>query len=359
MAEDQNSQDESKEDEVLFDKIRPPEKEKTRPEPSRNLYREDVSHDADKLSEAVIVEVQPKGCFAHTFDADGLRSDTRIWLSVRKSLKGKKQKAKNIIAVGDRVLFEPQDGDEGVVEVVKDRKTKLSRPATRGQDRIEHVLVANADQLAVVSAVRQPELRPGLVDRYLVAARHNNMTGMVVINKIDLDPGVEVATYAAIYERAGCQVFCTNALTGQGVPRLRAAIEGRTTVFCGHSGVGKSALLNIIVPGANIKVGEVPEKYMKGRHTTNNAVLYHIEGNTRVIDTPGVREFGLWGVNKEDIDNYYPEIRDLKHNCRFSTCGHDKEPDCAVTAALAAGEIHPERMASYRRIKETLGRDYS
>lgn len=340
-------------DENQYDKIRGREKEKRRKERSK-VHWDERTIDRESLSEAIVTEVQPKGCFGHAVGGE----EEPLWLTVRKVLRGKKQLTKKILAVGDRVLYQPAGDGEGVIEEVQERRTSLSRPATRGQDQIQHVLVANADQLAIVASIRMPEVRPGLIDRYWIAAKKTGMNTVIVLNKTDLDPGNEADRIADIYRPLGLAVVKTNAITGDGVSELRDIMKGKTTVLCGHSGVGKSTLLKALMPDLEIRIGEVPTRYSKGRHTTSSATMYRMTPDTHCIDTPGVREFGLWGVKPEDVEACYPEIAALAPQCQFNNCHHDKEKDCAVKTGVIEGSVHPHRLETYLRIKESLLTEY-
>lgn len=278
-------------------------------------------------------------------------SDERVFCRVRgrfyEDLKGQKRP----IAPGDRVQVAITAPGEGVVEEIAPRKTRLSRISADGET--EQVIAANVDRVAIVVAVRNPPLRPGLIDRLVVAARNQQLEPLIVVNKIDLGPE-EAEEVRRIYEELGLLVILVSAKEGVGVERLAAELAGRTTVLTGHSGVGKSSLLNRIDPEWALKTGEVSRQTTKGRHTTTRALLLPLRSGGYVIDTPGIRSFGLYDLKPTDLDIFFAEFDPYLGNCRFSDCTHSHEPKCAVRDAVAAGAIAKARYDAYRRILDTL-----
>jgi ribosome biogenesis GTPase len=254
------------------------------------------------------------------------------------------------LVVGDRVIITPIDEDEGVVERVLPRTTKLSRRSPRGV-HTEHVIAANVDQLVIVAAVRKPPLTPGIIDRYIIAGEAGLLDIVVCVNKIDLarDPG-EYEGVAQAYRDMEYPVLLTSAETGAGIDELKAVLHGKSSVLAGHSGVGKSSLLNAIQPGLRLRTGEVD---YKGRHTTTWASLLKLDGGGYVVDTPGIREFALWDIEKHEVAQFFPRIWELSHDCRMPDCVHMHEPGCAVMAAVESGEYPEARYNSYVRIVET------
>ncbi len=253
------------------------------------------------------------------------------------------------LAVGDQVLVRPAGDDQGMIETVLPRRTKLSRRAA-GPERREQIVAANVDQLVIVASIADPALSLNLIDRYLVAADRGGLGAILCINKMDLgDPDVaarQLATYTAL----GYPVVFTSARTGSGIETLRAGLQGKTSVFAGKSGVGKSALLTAVEPGLELHSAPISAATGKGRHTTAYSSLLRLTGGGYVIDTPGIRAYTLWEVEAKDVARHFPEIRAAEPGCRFSDCSHLHEPDCAVQAAAAEGRIDPRRYASYRRI---------
>lgn len=270
------------------------------------------------------------------------------------------------VALGDRVrisVHEVHEEDtikpEGVIEAVLPRERAFTRqmpaPEGRAAERLpdrERVIIANPDQVVFVFACANPEPRHRMLDRFLVIAERQNIPALIVVNKIDLCGEEEARRLFAPYERIGYPVLYTSAETGQGVDGLRRALQGKTSALTGPSGVGKSSLLNAMQPGLGLAVKSVSEATAKGRHTTVASQLFELEGGGHVADTPGIRQIGLFNIEPAELDGYFPEFRPYLGECRFSDCRHFKEPGCAVRAAAERGEISPERLESYRRLRE-------
>ncbi len=267
-------------------------------------------------------------------------------------LRGPRKSLGNAVVTGDRVRI-AWESDRAVVEGVEPRRNAFSRRARGGRDE-EQVVAANLDQVLIVAAVRQPEFRAGLVDRVLVQCARAGIPAALVINKLDLDARHEADDLLAEYARAGVRGFATCALSGLGVDVVHAACPGRRTLFVGHSGVGKSTLLERLLPGERLARTEVNEVTGKGRHTTTAAELYRPGPGTEVVDTPGVRAFALWGVDAAALVAYYPELEPLIGGCRFADCRHDREPGCALRAAVERGEVGERRFASYCKLRDEL-----
>lgn len=255
------------------------------------------------------------------------------------------------LVVGDRVEFQATADDEGVVERVLPRRTKLSRRSPRGV-HTEHVIAANVDQVLIVASVRRPALTPGIIDRYIIAGEAGGLDIIVCINKVDLaeDPS-EYDEVARIYRDMDYPVLVTSAETGAGLDELKVWLEGKSTVVAGHSGVGKSSLLNAVQPGLRLRTGDVETK---GRHTTTWASLLKLDIGGYVVDTPGIREFALWDIQKAEVAQFFPQMWEISHDCRMPDCLHDHEPGCAVKAAVESGEFPEGRYYSYLRILETI-----
>ena len=260
------------------------------------------------------------------------------------------------IAVGDRVtLLERPDAAPQVI-AVQPRTSTLSRPDPM-DPRIERVLVANVDDVVIVSATRRPTLKLGLIDRYLVAIQRGGGRPVVVVNKAELlDNSRRAALVRELspYRDLGVPVVLTSASSGQGISELRGVLSARTCAFVGHSGVGKSSLLNALLGHDMAAIGRVREGDGKGRHTTTSAVLHDLPDGTRIIDTPGVRAFGLWGLDRRSLRHYFPEFDDRP--CRYNDCAHDPETeeDCAVKRAVADGTISSARYRTYLRLLHDL-----
>ncbi|MFW6075819.1 MAG: ribosome small subunit-dependent GTPase A [Chloroflexota bacterium] len=259
-------------------------------------------------------------------------------------------------AVGDRVIATVQsvetDPPEGAIEHVKPRTRTLSRLA-RGSEDSEQVIVANPDQLLAVFAIRKPRPSPRMIDRFLLIAEARELPAIVCFNKVDLAKSEDqLRELSERFESAGYPVLVTSAETGVGIDELRRLLDGKITVFAGPSGVGKSTLLNALAPDIATRTGEISGHTGKGRHTTTWTQLFQIGPDTYLADTPGMRQLGLWGVDFDVLDEYFPEFRPYIGECQFTDCRHLQEPGCAVLEALEAGKIHPDRHDSYRALLE-------
>ena len=243
--------------------------------------------------------------------------------------------------VGDRVEVQELGNGEGVVDKLLPRRNYFNRPA-----------VANIDQLVVIASAAIPKTDPFLIDRVAAIAGDQEVEVILCVNKCDLDPAIDLIR---IYTHAGFQVIRASAETGEGVEELRRLIDGKLVAFTGNSGVGKSSILNRLCPELALPVGEVSEKLGRGRHTTRHVELYLLGGETYVADTPGFSSFDTDQMEvmlKENLQYAFPDFGPYIGSCQFHDCTHRKEPGCAVTAALAAGEIEPTRYDSYLRLYE-------
>jgi len=254
------------------------------------------------------------------------------------------------LVVGDRVIVEAA-GDDGVIVRARTRTSCLLRRAPSSSRA--QILAANVDQALLVFAAVQPEPKRGLIDRFLVACHLAGIEAVITINKVD--QGTEaVERWLGVYDRLSYEVLRVSARTGWGLGRVKRRLAGRTTLFCGPSGAGKSSLLNSVYPGFRLKVGTISESTGKGRHTTSRAELMPLPYGGFVVDTPGLKEFGLWSASRGELESAFPEVAGLAPRCRFPDCTHVHEPECAVQEAVAAGSIDAERYQSFAKLLEDV-----
>lgn len=254
------------------------------------------------------------------------------------------------LVVGDRVDLAGKSPDL-IVTAVEARATMLTRRSPG--ERRARVIAANVDQAILVTASISPEPNPRFLDRLLVACHHANIKPIICINKVDQGLG-KVEEWLCDYQAAGYQTLLVSARTARGMGCLKRAVSGHTTLFCGPSGVGKSALLNAIQPGYRLREASISEATGKGRHTTTTAQLLPLPVAGFVVDTPGLKEFGLWDLPPSELYTCFPEIAPLVSRCGFSDCTHGNEDDCAVRAAAEGGFLSSRRYSSYLRLREEL-----
>jgi len=261
------------------------------------------------------------------------------------------------LVTGDEVIW--RDGDPtGVVVALKTRRSVLKRPDPYGEMK---AIASNIDVIVIVVAPL-PELHANLIDRYLVAAESSGITPVLVLNKIDLindDNRSRIDSLMAIYRGIGYATLQTSTYSKQGLTELARMLKDRTSVLVGQSGVGKSSLINELVPELELKTGALSESTEKGTHTTTQSRLLHLPGTGRVIDSPGIREFGLWHMEREAILEGFIEFRHYLGHCKFRDCRHEQEPGCALLEALAKGEISSQRFFSCQQIINDLNNDQS
>lgn len=254
------------------------------------------------------------------------------------------------LAVGDEVVLEADPrGRAWAISEILPRRSQLVRRAP-GRARGERVVAANVDQVVVVFAIAHPEPHPRMLDRFLVIAEANGLAARVVINKIDLASPEEARRRFGVYETLGYPLHLTSCTAGVGLETLHAALIGSTSVLTGPSGVGKSSLMNAMYPGLHLRVGDISASVDKGRHTTVGAFMHPLPDGGFVVDTPGLREVGLWGVASDRLAACFPEIGARADDCRFADCRHRAEPDCAVRDAVARGDISEARYDSYLKL---------
>ena len=283
------------------------------------------------------------------------------WTPFPAVLKGKirlrNNESTNPVAVGDRVRFESATDslsdislkNPAQISEVLDRKNHLIRKSTN-LSRQSHVIAANVDMAFAVVSLYFPEIKLPFLDRMLVTCEVYGIPVTIVLNKVDLyreEAPQAVADFIDIYTNAGYRVVCTSARTGEGVDELRSLTCGNVCLFSGESGVGKSSLIKALDPALDPKIGRISDVHLQGKHTTSLYEMYRLRTGGWVIDTPGLRGFGLVNLEKEEISRYFPEMLKISEDCRFTPCTHTHEPGCAVKEAVEDGRISPERYSSY------------
>ena len=310
-----------------------------------------VGQDADAATGGFAVQPQADEATlpGRVLSVHGLASvvqaaDGRIFqCSTRGVLKSLSTDLRHVVIAGDQVIFKPGGGDEGVIERIEPRRSIVSRTSRNRQ----HALVANVDQLLIVTSAAEPGLKPNLIDRLLVEAERMQIQPVICINKVDLIDPADLQPLAGVFGQMGYEVLLISAIKGIGIDRLRRLVKGKESVVAGQSGVGKSSILNAIEPGLELKVGRVSSENEKGRHTTTVAKLIPLEAGGYVVDTPGIRQFQLWDVVPEEVGGFYRDIRPYVSHCRFANCTHQHEADCAVKDAVADGRLDVRRYESY------------
>ena len=259
----------------------------------------------------------------------------------------------NPVVVGDQVTFEMENDGAGTITQIAPRRNYIERKATN-LSKVSHLIASNIDMVFLVVTLKEPRTSQGFIDRFLVAAESFRIPACLVFNKMDLydeDERADVEALVDLYRQIGYETLFTSVVTGQGIEALRKMLEGRVSLFSGHSGTGKSALVNAVEPSLQLRVGEISQQHHKGKHTTTFAEMFPFAGGY-LMDTPGIKEFGLIRYGKEEVRDYFPEIRALQHQCRFSNCLHLQEPGCAVLQAVEEGTISASRYLNYVSIVE-------
>ncbi len=269
-----------------------------------------------------------------------------------------RQEMADPVAVGDRVRYETAiDGTGRILEILP-RRNKLSRPATGpGAGRTEQVIAANLDQVIPVFSTTRPIPKWGLLDRYLVCASAADIPAVICITKTDLcTEDADLEAWLQIYQAIGYPVVRVSARTGEGLDDVRDILRDHCSVLVGKSGVGKTTLLNALQPGLGLRVQAVTRGHKgKGRHTTTSLEMFPLESGGSLVDTPGIREFGLWDLYRDELAWFFPEMRPYVGSCKFGLdCQHVEEPGCAIRAAVMAGQVNPYRYRSYLRLWEEL-----
>ncbi|HEU0111253.1 MAG TPA: ribosome small subunit-dependent GTPase A [Flavisolibacter sp.] len=264
----------------------------------------------------------------------------------------------NPIAVGDIVDFEMENENEQSVIITKilDRRNYINRQSPRIKSQ-QHIVAANVDQSLLIATIKEPRTSQGFIDRFLVACEMYHVPAIVLFNKLDLYKEKDMHLFEklkAVYENIGYKVIGTSLKNESATEEIKALLKDKITLISGHSGVGKSTFINAILPGAQIRTQDVSGWSGKGQHTTTFAEMYELPFNGKIIDTPGMKEFGLVDIEKSELSGYFPEMRERLNQCQFNNCLHINEPGCAIKQAVIDGEIDEDRYVSYYNILESL-----
>jgi len=299
------------------------------------IYKSTGSWYVAKTEEGDIVQARMKG----KFKIDGITST-------------------NPIAVGDEVEIEMENDLEQTVMItnISDRRNYINRQSPHNKHQ-HHIIASNLDQSLLFATLKEPRTSQGFIDRFLIASEAYHIPSIIVFNKADVYRKKEMDLFeewSAMYEAIGYKVFLISMQTGAGVEDVKALLKNKTTLISGHSGVGKSTFINSLMPDLDLRTEEVSGWSGKGMHTTTFAEMFDLPFGGRIIDTPGVKEFGLFDIDRQELSHYFPEMRDRINSCQFNNCLHLEEPGCAVKAAVAKEEIHPLRYISYCGILATI-----
>lgn len=264
----------------------------------------------------------------------------------------------NPVAVGDAVLIEKEDenSDTAIITEIFDRDNYINRQSPRFKHQ-QHIVAANIDQSLLLATLREPRTSQGFIDRFLVASEAYHVPAIIVFNKADLYREKEHAQYQhlnELYTQAGYRVFLVSVQEQTGLDALQNVLKDKITLISGHSGVGKSSFINTLMPGRQLQTKSISGWSGKGQHTTTFAEMFDLPGGGQVIDTPGMREFGLVDISKQELSHYFPEMRDQLTGCQFNNCLHIDEPGCRVKEAVANGIITEDRYVSYYNILHSI-----
>jgi len=289
-----------------------------------------------------------------------VKSEDGRWFNarIRGVLKMDDITSTNPVAVGDVVEIDIEEEEAGtaIINSIADRRNYINRQSPKSKYQ-HHIVAANLDQSVLVATLREPRTSQGFIDRFLVASEMYHVPAVIVFNKWDLYREKEKLQYeewAAMYGEAGYPVIVCSTVTGEGIEELTQKLAGKISLFSGHSGVGKSTLLNAILPELKLRTQDVSGWSGKGMHTTTFAEMFDLPGGGSLIDTPGVREFGLVNVTKQELSHYFPEMRSRLNDCQFNNCQHLNEPGCAIKQAVEDGTITVERYESYISLLLTI-----
>ncbi len=297
--------------------------------------------------------IQSTGSWYQLDDGQGGRYKARLRGKHRQTIEG----LSNPIAVGDRVQFDLEDDGTAVIDEIGERHNHIIRRSPRNRHK-KHIVAANLDQAFLLVTIALPRTSLGFIDRFLVNTQTYHIPTTLVFNKTDLlddDDRRRMEGMHETYRELGYPIHTVSAVSGEGIPELAAALKDRITLLAGHSGVGKSSLANAVEPGLGLKVKAVSHVTGKGMHTTTFATMHPLDMGGWIVDTPGIREFGIVDLEREEVGHYFPEFAERLEHCRFHNCLHLNEPGCAVREALEAGEIAASRYDSYLSILDDAG----
>jgi ribosome biogenesis GTPase len=289
-----------------------------------------------------------------------LNNGSRVQCRLKGVLRLDELKNTNPIAVGDYVLLEKSEEGDMMITEVRERKNYIIRQSPR-QVKSKHIIAANLDQAVLLATLSHPRTSSGFIDRFLVTAEAYQVPAVLVFNKqdmLDTKGKMKQQALANIYTRIGYRVLFASAETGEGIDDVKEMLKDKVSLIAGHSGVGKSSIVNRIEPDLNLRVNNISKISGKGMHTTTFAEMHNLSFGGKIIDTPGIREFGLYHITPEELFHYFPEFRALMNQCKFNNCLHENEPDCAVKAAFVNNEIPESRYVNYLNMLEDLKENY-
>jgi ribosome biogenesis GTPase / thiamine phosphate phosphatase len=320
---------------------------------SRAKFTTGVEQEVDRSKLRFCRVIQAEGAYFICRSEDGTEYKARTYRGTQTA-----NPNATLVAVGDLVgINEPEEGDT-VIDLVEERKTKLSRKASGRRDYFEQVVVANVDLLVIVASLYEPPFRPGIIDRFIVAGLQGGLELLIAINKIDIAQSEHeqaiIDEFVQLYRSLGYGSVGVSAKSMTGIEELRHLIAGKISVFAGHSGVGKSSLVNALLGGEVERTGELQRKFKRGAHTTTSSVLREVPGepNTYVVDTPGVREFSNFELDPQNLKFSFVEFLPFQEHCKITNCSHIHEPACAVIQAVEDDKINVERYSSYMKLYE-------
>ena len=295
------------------------------------------------------IVVKSTGSWITVLMPDGSRFDCKL----KGQFRMRDIKHTNPVAIGDRVQVEHVDGDShGMITYIRERENYIIRKA-KNLSKVSHIIAANLDHAYLIVTLAQPQTSNGFIDRFLVTAAGYYIPASLIFNKIDIysaDLMQILDELTGIYEQAGYRCYRVSAIRGDGVTTIRECLQGKVSLFSGHSGAGKSALIKAINPALNPRIGKLSEMHQKGMHTTTFAEMLELQGNGFIVDTPGIKEFGLIDFDKTEIHRCFPEMDRLLPQCQYKNCSHIHEPGCAVKSGLETGAVSTLRYNSYLSI---------